>query len=418
MAGIFGIVSENDNNTADLLLGTHYLQHRAQDMCGFATVHEGEAHIDLLDGLVIQKFTGDDNQSIPGNYCMGTVSTDRQPVHVIGKSGDYIFGFDGNLRPSRDSQYKGLKDSPLIIRALAQGDSFQHGIESIIAQSEGDFAIIALTVAGICAARGYGRKPLILGEKEDSFAISSESTSFINTGFEITRDVAPGEIVLISESGIETLAQLGLEPKYGTFEWVYTAYPSSIIDGISVSKVRMEIGKSLARSFPVDADIVSAIPNSGIWHAQGYSEESGLPRRDVFLRYDYSGRSFTPTTQQLRDFTAKTKLIPVVENIRGKRIIVVDDSIVRGTQMLNRVRVLRELGAKEVHARIACPPLMHACHFGQTTKKDEDCIASNRTIEEIRERLGLDSLEYATIKDLENAIGLPKKSLCTSCWGL
>jgi len=417
MAGIFGIASKNNNNTGDLFLGTHYIQHRAQDYCGFATYNGFKVHFGSKKGLVRPNFPKENLEELKGNICIGSVSTENQPTHVLGKAGTFIFCFDGNLRPSRESEYRGFRDSSLISRVISQEGSFEEGIESLVKQAEGDFAIVSLAKEGIYAARGWGRKPLILGQKNGSYAVSSESNSFINIGIKIIRDVEPGEVVLLTPDKIEIVAKLELQPvKYGTFEWVYTAYPASIIDERLVANVRMRIGKALAEQFPVEADIVSPVPNSGRWHAVGYAEASGIPFRPIFIRYDYSDRSFTPQQQIDRDFEANTKLIPIEPIVEGKRIILVDDSIVRGTQTRNQVIRLREMGAKEIHARIACPPLMHACLYGQTTKKDEDCIASRISIEEIQERLGLDSLKYATIPILEKATGYPRKMLCLECW--
>jgi amidophosphoribosyltransferase len=173
----------------------------------------------------------------------------------------------------------------------------------------------------------------------------------------------------------------------------------------------------LAKKFPIEADIVSPIPNSGRWHAIGYAKESKIPYEDVFVRYDYSDRSYTPGEQVDRDQEARDKLIPVSSAIKGNRIIIVDDSIVRGTQTLNQVERLRQLGAKEVHAMIACPPLMDACNYGKSTKKDEDCIARRMSLEDLQERLKLDSLNYATVEILEGAMNYSRDKLCLDCWG-
>ena len=276
---------------------------------------------------------------------------------------------------------------------------------------------------GVYAARGYGRKPLILGKKEveggNSYAVSSESSSFLNTGFDIYRDVKPGEVVFLNRDGISTVKQfdLGEKVKYGTFEWIYSAYPTSIIDGKSVSEVRESIGKLLAKEYSVDADIVSPIPNSGRWHAIGLANESRIPYKEAFVRYDHSTRSFTHGTSKGQQEVADTKLLPNVSVIKGKRIILVDDSIVRGTQTKNQVEKLKNFGAKEVHGRIACPPLMCSCGYGPSIKKDEECIARRMSIEDICKTRGFDSLEFATVEMLEKAIGISKEKLCLSCWG-
>lgn len=431
MAGIFGIVSDKrciDN----LFYGTFYLQHRAQDYCGLA-LYDGKRLKEYTHaGLIKQKFPKEELTDMKGNCGIGSVSSQRQPVSELGKIGGIIMCFDGNLinheRIKEELLKKGatfsgyyspeeVTDTVLISKIISNEANFGKGIEKLVQSIEGDFAIIALAKEGIYAARGYGRKPLILGKKEGGYAVSSESNSFDNLEIEIVRDVEPGEIVLLDKEGIHNLKKLNLQPiKYGTFEWIYTAYRSSVIDKRSVAEVRERIGKLLARRYPVEADIVSPVPNSGRGHAIGYAKESGIKYDEVFARYDYSDRSYTPKEQVDRDEEARIKLVPIISAIKGKRIILIDDSIVRGTQTLNQVERLRDLGAKEVHARIACPPLMAACKYGKTTKKDEECIATRMSVEEIRKKLELDTLGYAKVEDLEEAIGFPRDMLCLECW--
>lgn len=432
MAGIFGIVSREDC-VEDLFFGVFYLQHRAQDYCGLALCEKGRLKDFTHKGLLKQGFPQAELKKIFGDYGIGCVASERQPVSELTRWGGLVLGFDGNIINHYElkdklleegvsfSGYKNpedVSDVVLISKIIAKEKDFVSGLKKLVEKMKGDFAIIALTRQGVYGARGYGRKPLILGKKDGNYAISSESNSFVNSGIEIVRDVEPGEIVFLNEEGIHTIEKLDLQPvKYGTFEWIYTAYPASIIDGRSVAEARTEIGKLLARRYPVEADIISPVPNSGRWHAIGYSKESKIPYFETFVRYDYSDRSYTPKEQVDRDKEAKTKLLPIKDIVKGKKIILVDDSIVRGTQTLNQVERLRQLGAKEVHARIACPPLMAACRYGKTTKKDDECIAKRISIEEIRKKLKLDSLGYATIEDLEKAIGLPREKLCLDCWG-
>jgi amidophosphoribosyltransferase len=385
-------------------------------------------------GLLRQHFSKEVLSTMKGKHGIGSVSSEREPIVELSKNGCIIIAFDGNISNHKEmkdallakgTNFSGyhnseeVVDSVLISSIIAKEASFEEGVRKLASMMKGDFAVVALAKEGIYAARGWGRKPLVLGKRGEDYAVASESNAFENLGFEIVRDVAPGEIVFLNENGIKTLAKLNLLPvKYGTFEWIYTAYPASIIDGKSVAEARMNIGRLLAKRYPVDADIVSPVPNSGRWHAIGYSKESKIPYKEAFVRYDYSDRSYTPSEQADRDKEAKIKLIPVRSVIKGKRVVIVDDSIVRGTQLLNRVLELRRLGAKEVHARIACPPLMAACLFGKSTRSDSECIARRMSIEEIRKKLELDSLGYATIEDLEEAIGVPRDKLCTHCWGV
>jgi amidophosphoribosyltransferase len=312
-----------------------------------------------------------------------------------------------------------INDAVLISKIIAKENKFEKGVENLFEMLEGDFSIVSLTREGIYAARGYGRKPLILGNKDGVYSVASESNSFVNQGFEIVRDVNPGEIVFLNKEGIHKVRQFNLPyVKYGTFEWIYTAYPSSIIDGRNVAEVRKKLGGCLADRFPVDADIVSGVPNSGRWHGLGYSIVTKILYQEVFIRYDYSGRSYTPAQEEEREEIANKKLIVLAPVVKGKRIIIVEDSIVRGNQTKEQTKKLKENGAREVHMRAACPPLLSACSYGKTTRKDDECIARRMSIDEIKETRGLDSLGYATIEDLEKSIGFSKDKLCLECWGM
>jgi amidophosphoribosyltransferase len=441
MAGLFGFVS-NGRDMGDLHLGTFFQQHRAQDYCGLFFYSDGKISGNTHKGLLDRNFSHEDLILQKGDYGVGSVSVTREPASGLSRYGAGTLCFDGNISNAASLRDRLLKegsvfsghhypvevsDCDLISNIVLREPSFEKGIERLFEVMEGDFAIVNLTPEGIYASRGFGRRPLILGKKEtdqrDNYAVASESNAFINTGFSIVRDVNPGETVLLDKSGIHHLNQveLGDSVRFGTFEWIYTAYPTSVIDGKPVSEVRKTMGKLLLQEYPVEADVLSCIPNSGRWHATGfnhasYAEGAGIPYEEVFVRYDYAGRSFTPRDPEKQKKIADLKLIPVASSINGNRIVFVDDSIVRGNQTENQTNRLRKLGAKEVHARIACPPLMAACPYGQSTKKDEDCIARTMSIEDIRKTRGLDTLEYATIEMLEQAIELPRDKLCLHCW--
>ena len=435
MAGIFGVVSKRDC-IGDDRKGTMYLQDRAPDYGGMAWRNGcDELEKRTRKGLFVQNFKeGSENlNGVVGNYAIGSVSGSREPVsESLGKR-NMVLCFDGNIANHNYLKYmllakgasftgyhnpKDVGDAALVSKMIIQEGSFVKGIERLLNEVKGDFSIVALTNEGVYGARGWGRKPLILGAKDGSYAISSESVSFINTGFRRYADVKPGEVVHLDESGFGTVKQFKVDEKFGTFEWVYTAHPCSVVDGRSVKLARNAIGVALARRYPVEADIVSPIPDSGRNHAEGYSLESGIFYNEVFTKFGYVGRSFTPGSEEEQHRVADEKLIPTEEVIRGKRIIVVDDSIVKGNQTRKHAVRLRELGAKEVHGRIACPPLKGKCDYGKAIKQDEQCIAVRMSVEEIRKRCGFDSLGYATQEDVADAIGKPVDKLCWSCWKL
>jgi len=444
MAGIFGVAGK-EGCIRDLFLGTFYQQARKQRYCGLASLDDDlskhEFCFDTHRGLVRQQFPKDELKWHKGNLGIGCVDGERQPCVETYKDNTLWLCFDGNItnrEELRDSFFsKGesfscnpssVHDGTIVAKIISRERNFERGIERLIGMLQGDFAIAALSKEGVYAARGWGRKPLVIGRKEGSYAMASESNSFPNTGFEIFRDVLPGEVVLLDREGIHEIRKFDLTPqKICPFEYVYTAYPPSVIDGMPIVEVRINLGKSLARRFPVNADFVSPIPNSGRWHAFGYSHESKIPCVEVFVRFDYSDRSYTQDEESIVE-EAKTKLIIVKAVVVGNRLIIIDDSIVRGNQLFSKAHELKGAGAKQVHARIACPPLMKACRYGKTTKKDEDCLARRISIEkrtdnldiiteEIRRKLNLDSLGYATVEDLEKAIGMPREKLCLECWG-
>jgi len=441
MSGIFGVVSE-ENCIKDVLSGTFYLQNRAEAYCGISWKNEeGKLKDSTHRGLIKPNYTKEKLKYMSTKSAIGIVSGNREPVSELSNRGEMMLCFDGNLANYDEIKNNLLKsgasfsgyynpeevcDSVLISKIIARESSFKKGIESLVNKIQGDFAILALTQEGIYAARGWGRKPLILGKKNGSYAVSSESVSFINPGFEIERDVEPGEVVLLNEKGIQIIEKFDLSPiKYGTFEWVYNSHPASVVDGRSVELVRNAIGAALVKRYKKelkDIDLVSPIPNSGRCHATGVgnilAKELGVDYLEVFKKFDYCGRSFTLETDEERHEIAEEKLIPVKEIIEGKRIVIVDDSIVRGVQTFKQTKRLKEMGAEAVYAAIACPPLIRACKYGKSIKKDEDCIAARMSLDEIRETRGLDKLFYATIEDLEKAIGIKRKNLCLDCWGL
>jgi len=430
MCGNFAFSSaDKDFNIApDLFLGTFYLQHRGQKYCGISTFNGNEIKIRTHRGLVRDSFFSD-LAGMDGFMGIGHTSLkDRQPIKLDSRMGEFTICFSGNIINGQkiisDLKQQGHSfytdsDIEIIAKLIAQGNDFVDGIERMAGKIRGAYALVLLSKGKIYAARDkHGFRPLIIGARDGCVAVASESCAFANLGIEIIRDVKPGEIIEIKGGEYETKKVIHSDlTQYCTFEWVYTANAASIIDGMPVDCARKNLGAALARRYPVPADIVAAVPNSGIGHAIGCSQESKIPFDNVFVKYDYASRSYTQPTQEERDREAKIKLLPVECKIRDRRVIICDDSIVRGTQFKNDLVVkLRKNGVKEIHARIACPPLKAPCLYGVATRSKKELAAAGKTVEQIREYIGVDSLAYATLEDLSLAIGKQKDQLCLSCW--
>lgn len=427
--GVFAISAKDRDVLEDIYYGIFYLQHRGPKYCGIST-HDGKRlKLRTHRGLVRPTFA-DDLQGLEGRVGIGhTALKDRQPIEVSSKLGKFTICFSGRIynapqlidRFKKDGHtFHTSEDAELMAKIIAQGDDFVSGIEKMSQTIVGGFTLAILTETGeIYVARDpKGYKPLVLGKKDGSVAIASESCAFNNIGIELLRSVEPGEIIHLKDGEYKTLKVMKSPFKqYCAFEWIYTANLASIIDGLNVSLARHRLGAALARRYPVEADIVSGVPNSGIGHGLGYAIESKIPFDFVFVRYDYAERSYTKSTQAERDLEAKLKLIPIKEIINGKRIVLADDSIVRGTQMKNDlVYKLKNAGAKEVHIRVACPPLMAPCIYGTSTREKAELIGTNKSVEEIRKYIGVDTLGYNTVEDVVQALGFPEKDVCLSCW--
>jgi len=428
MCGIFAISSANDNIVDDLFIGTFYLQHRGQQYCGLSTCGEDGIKIRTHRGLVRATFTND-IQGLDGNQGIGHTSLkDRQPIKLDSKMGEFTICFEGNIINRKDlidelkkqgHSFYTDSDIEVVAKLIAQGDGFVDGIEKMAEKIRGAYSLAILTKGKIIAARDkHAFRPLIIGKRDGAHVITSESCSFINLGFSIVRDVKPGEIIELCGSELETKKIIKSDLiQHCTFEWVYTANVASTIDGMSVSWARRNMGAALAKRYPVKVDAVGAVPNSGMGHAIGYAQESKIPFDDIFIKYDYASRSYTQPTQAERDREAKIKLIPVPSKIKDRSVVLCDDSIVRGTQMKNDMVIkLKKNKVKEIHVRVACPPLKAPCMYGVATRSKEELAAHNKTIEQIREYIGVDGLAFNTLEDLEAAIGKPLDQLCLSCW--
>ncbi|MFC1658137.1 amidophosphoribosyltransferase [Candidatus Omnitrophota bacterium] len=443
--GVFGIYSREDC-VSDIYLGIDFLQHRGQEYCGIATFSNDEINLITHRGRVGARFTEAELNSLKGNSGIGHVSLrDRQPLWLNSDLGSFVGCFSGNIINADElfGEFKRGGHSfstnsyiELLLKLVGEEKDIVQGITRMSEKIKGSFSLLILNKDGIYVARDpSGFRPLILGTDRGKFVAASESRALENLGMEIERDVKPGEILLINKQGFSTLKQLP-SPRiaYCAFEWAYIASIDSKIDGVYVKEARNNLGEKLAerdeKEGGIQADCVSPVPMSGIGHALGYHKRSKIQYQDVFLYNRYADRSYTMATQEARDRMAKKKLSVIREAVQGKRIILCDDSIVRGTQIRNKVRDLKKAGAKEVHVRVACPPLMHPCIYGISTRTYEELAARSyirkgeidspeklKMVEaKVGEQIGADSVKYNSLDDFVEAIGIPKSKLCLRCW--
>ncbi len=459
MSGIFGVAAR-ENCSELLFYGTDYHSHMGTEFAGLATA--GQKIIRKIHEIKQTQFKSkfyNEYREMPGNKGIGVISSrDEQPIYLNSKFGPFAICTNGLINNDRQLVQELQRDgisfaemsentvnmTELVGKMVTQGNNLLDGIEKIFFKIRGSCSLLLLHKDGIYAARDRtGCSPLVIGEKNDAWAVTSETTAFSNLGFKIKKYLQPGEIVLLNEKGFKQKGEGSKQNKICAFLWIYTGFPSSSYEGINVEVVRERCGRFLAKNDDVSPDIVSGVPDSGTAHAIGYAMESKVPFRRPLVKYASGyGRSYTPPSQKMRDFIAKMKLVPIRELIRGKKIIVCEDSIVRGTQLKNyTVQKLWENGAKEIHLRPACPPLIFPCIFNVSTRSLEELVARRaikalegkkiekigdylnpdskkykQMIEWIRKDLGVTTLKYQTIENMVKAIGLPKEKLCLYCW--
>jgi amidophosphoribosyltransferase len=435
--GIFAVYGHND---AALLTyyGLFALQHRGQESAGIAS-SSGSGSTFFLHkgmGLVSQVFDSKNLASLQGNRAIGHVrysttgsSTllNSQPLSVDTARGQLAVAHNGNfvnaaaLRAELETHgsiFQTTVDSEIVLHLLAQPDETMGGPIGALRRMEGAFSIVVMGENEIIGFRDpNGLRPLSLGKLKEGWIISSETCAFDLIGATFIRDIEPGEVVIINDQGLRSeFPFTQAKESFCIFEYVYFARPDSRLRGVTVSKARVNMGRELARLHPVEADVVIPVPDSGIYAALGFSEELGIPYDPAFVRNHYIGRTFIQPTQLIRDFNVRVKLNLIGEAVEGKRVVVVDDSIVRGTTAKARVVNLREAGAKEVHLRISCPPHRHACYYGIDFPDPEKLIANQYSHQEICDYLGADSIGYLDIEGMVRATGLQKNSFCMACF--
>lgn len=462
MGGFFGTVSRVGCVT-DLFYGTDYNSHLGTKRGGLATYSEEQGFIRSIHNLQSSYFRTkfeEELDKFKGNAGIGIISdTDAQPIIInshLGRFAIVTVAKVTNLKEleeellSQNMHFAELSSgstnqTELIALLIIQGKNFVEGIENVYNHIKGSCSMLLLTEDGVIAARDkWGRTPIVIGKKEGAYAATSESNSFPNLDFEIERYLGPGEIVRMHADRLEQLRKPDDKMQICSFLWVYYGFPNSCYEGRNVEEVRFTSGLKMGEQDDCDADCVCGIPDSGIGQALGYAEGKGIPYHRAITKYTPTWpRSFTPSKQELRSLVAKMKLIPNRAMLQDKRIIFCDDSIVRGTQLHDNVKILFDYGAKEVHMRIGCPPLIYGCPFiGFTASKSDMELITRQIIKElegdenknldkyattgspeyekmvgiIAKRFGLSSLKFNTIETLIEAIGLPKCKVCTHCF--
>jgi amidophosphoribosyltransferase len=435
--GVFGVFGHEEASKLTYL-GLYALQHRGQESAGIVSSDGTELHLHRAMGEVEEIFTPSVLANLPGNLAIGhtrySTAGDKallnaQPIMIDCNKGKVALGHNGNLTNAaewrRKLEHKGSifqtnSDTEVIVHLLArsQARNLTGALGDALNQVEGAYSLLVLTTDELIAVRDpRGFRPLNLGKLGDAWLVASETCAFDLLNAQYVREIEPGEMVRISRSGIESIHFAPDKPfQQCIFEHVYFARPDSIIFGRAVNESREALGRTLAKEHLVNADIVVPVPDSGVPAAVGYALESGIPFRMGLIRNHYIGRTFIEPSQAIRNFGVKLKLNPIRSLIEGQRVVLVDDSIVRGTTSRKIVRMVREAGAREVHMRISCPPTISPCYYGVDTPTREELIASSNTPEEIRKYIGADSLGYVSLGGLKQAVNDTKNSYCTSCY--
>ena len=439
--GVFGVFGHQ--NAAELTYyGLYALQHRGQESAGIVSSDGVQFRTHKGMGLVSQIFSAQTLRELEGTMAVGhtrystTGSShlrNAQPLTVDCSKGQIAIAHNGNLTnaaqlreelESKGSIFQTTVDSEIILHLMAQptlGGRENNLVESV-RRIEGAYSLVIMTDNELIGVRDpHGFRPLCIGKVGDAWVLSSETCALDLIHAKFIRDVEPGEIVIFDENTKDAPRSIQAFPEqerkaFCIFEYIYFARPDSTIGNRSVYKVRVDLGRQLAREYPIEADIVVPVPDSGNCAALGYSMESLIPYEMAFIRNHYVGRSFLQPSQLIRDFNVRVKLNLIPDLVKGKRVIIVDDSIVRGTTCKARVNNLKEAGAKEVHVLVSCPPHMHPCVYGIDFPDRKKLMAANHSLEEIRTYLNADSLGYLSMEGMVKATGLPKESFCLACY--
>lgn len=437
--GIFGIHGSKFC-ASDVYYGLFSLQHRGQESCGIATNDDASIECVKGMGLVSDVLSSDKISNLKGDIAIGhvrystaggSVPENAQPIVTQYSKGTLSIAHNGNLTNAnelkRELEDKGAifhttTDSEVIAYLIAQkrstSPSVEEAVKEVMGLIKGGYALLVMSPRKLIAARDpFGLKPLVMGKLDDAVIFCSETCALEAVGATFIRDIKPGEIVIVENGDVRSVdSGLKRPMKKCVFEYIYFARPDSVIDGISVASARREAGRILARKHPCECDIVIGVPESGIDAALGFAAESGIPYEKGFVKNSYVGRTFIKPSQEQRKQAVKIKLNPISAVVNGKRVVIIDDSIVRGNTIANQVNMLRNAGATEVHVRISSPPFMHPCYYGTDVPDEDYLIACQHTIPEICSIIGADSLGYLEPDDLDDMLGGDEFRYCDACF--
>src|SRR4051812_23264603 len=435
--GVFGIFGhpEAANMT---YLGLYALQHRGQESAGIAASDGSQMRISHAMGYVADVFDGETLSRLPGASAIGHVRystagesklSNAQPILIDCNHGQIALCHNGNIVNARElrddlvrqgSIFQSSSDTEVVLHLYARSKAvtIEEAVVESVSQVQGAFSFLMCSRDHLIAVRDpHGFRPLALGRLGDAFVVASETCAMDLIGATYVRDVEPGEVLVIGADGVRSIKPFPPAPlAHCIFEHVYFARPDSYVFGKSVNEVRTDLGRNLAREQPVDADVIVPVPDSGVCAAVGYADESGVPLRMGLIRNHYVGRTFIQPQQSIRHFGVKVKLNPVRSILEGKRVVLVDDSIVRGTTSRKIVKMVRAAGAKEVHVRISCPPTISPCFYGVDTPNKSELIAATHTLDEITTFLDADSVGYLSLEGLLSTVGSIRGSYCSSCY--
>ena len=461
MSGLFGVISRK-SCAVDLFYGTDYHSHLGTRRAGLSTIDNGVMHLNIhnIENTQFKSKFSSDIHEMTGNKGIGVISdTDAQPIVCNSHLGRFAVCTVSRINNipelekiclSKNQQFTELSmgktnPSELIALLLTQGKTFADGINNVYNSVRGSVSFLILTNDGIIAARDrYGRTPLVVGRRDSDYAVASETSSYVNLGYQTEYFVKPGEAVMISSEGIKQLIPPSEKMQICSFLWIYYGFPAVEYEDINAEEVRFRLGQEMGNQDDVQADFVSGIPDSGVGMALGYAVGKGIPYKRGILKYTPTwSRSFMPVNQEARSLVAKMKLIPSHRVLEGKEVVFCDDSIVRGTQLKDQVRMLYANGVKRIHVRISCPPLLYGCNYlnFSTSKNDNELITRRviaeleggevrnlesyrdetsqqyrNLVETIRKTVGVDTLKFNSLDTVCKAIGLSKSDLCTHCF--